>query len=143
MVSVRRYDLTAETTEPSQLNFVSREDFLRFLTEHGDARLHAAQHISRDCQEAYGVARSIGLSHSASWKIAKFLLASAAEGTVSNGVVRAKFVLTHEDIAQHVGTSRETITRTLTDFRKKKIAEVENSTLIIWNKAALERLVAS
>lgn len=142
MVSVRPYDLTAETMQPSQLSFVSREDFVRFLNEHGDARLRVAQHISRDCQEAYEVARSIGLSHSAAWKIAKFLLASAAKGTVTNGVVRAKFVLTHEDIAQHVGTSRETITRTLAEFRRRKMAEIRDSILIIHNKAALEQIVA-
>jgi len=44
------YELTAETTQPSQLNFVKREDFLGFLKEHGDACLHVAQQLSRDSQ---------------------------------------------------------------------------------------------
>jgi len=91
----------------------------------------------------YDVVRSIGLSHSASGRIAKFLLASARDGQVTNGVVRANLALTHEDMAQLMGTSRETITRTLTDFRKKDIVELKGSTLIIHNKSALERLVAA
>jgi len=143
VVTGKPYELTVETMQPSLLNFVNREDFLRFLKEHSDACLQAAQHIIRDCHDLYDVVRSIGLSHSASGRIAKFLLASAKDGQVTNGVVRAKLALTHEDMAQLMGTSRETITRTLTDFRKKDIVELKGSTLIIHNKPALERLVAA
>lgn len=142
VVTGKPYELTAETMQPSQLNFVDREDFMRFLGGHSDACLHAAQHISRDCQDAYDVVRSIGLSPSVSGRVAKFLLASATDGQVRNGVVRARLTLTHDDIAQLMGTSRETITRTLSAFRKQDIVELKDFTLIIHNKPALERLVA-
>jgi CRP/FNR family transcriptional regulator len=89
------------------------------------------------------VVRSIGLSHSVSGRVAKFLLASATGEPTRNGVVRVRLALTHQDIAQLTGTSRETITRTLAEFRKKDIVELKGSTLIIHNKSALERLVAA
>jgi CRP/FNR family transcriptional regulator, cyclic AMP receptor protein len=143
VVTGKPYELTVETMQPSRLNFVGREDFLRFLKEHGDACLRAAQHIGRDYQDACDVVRSVGLSHTISERLAKFLLDSSAEGQVANGVVRTKFALTHEDISQLIGTSRETITRTLTEFRKKDIVELKGSTLIIRDKAALGRLVAA
>jgi CRP/FNR family transcriptional regulator, cyclic AMP receptor protein len=142
-VTGRPYELTVETMQPCQLNFVSREDFLPFLKKHGDACLHAAQLISRDFQDACNVIRSVGLSHSISERLAKFLLESSAEGQVTNGAVRTKLALTHEDISQLIGTSRESITRTLSEFRKKEIVELKGSTLIIHNKPALERLVAA
>jgi CRP/FNR family transcriptional regulator, cyclic AMP receptor protein len=137
------YEVTAETMQPTQLNFVDRDGFLRFVKKHGDACLHAAQHISNECQDAYDVVRSIGLSNSVSERVAKFLLASATDGQVTKGVVRTKLALTHEDIAQLMGTSRETITRTLAEFKKKEIVELKGSTLIIHNKPALEQLVAA
>jgi CRP/FNR family transcriptional regulator, cyclic AMP receptor protein len=143
IVTGKPYELTAETMQPSQLTFVNGKDFLQFLREHGDACLRAAQHISRDCHEAYEVVRSIGLSNSVSGRVAKFLLESATDGRVTNGAVRATLSLTHEDIAQLMGTTRETITRTLSQFRKKDIVELKGSTLIIHNKSALERLVAA
>jgi CRP/FNR family cyclic AMP-dependent transcriptional regulator len=143
VVTGKPHELTVETMQPCQLDFVNRDDFLRFLKEHGDASLHAAQHISRDCQDAYNVVRSIGLSRSVSGRVAKFLLASATDGRVTKGVVRARLALTHEDISQLIGTSRETITRTLSELRKKDIAELKGSTLTIHNKSALERLVAA
>ncbi|MGB9074208.1 MAG: Crp/Fnr family transcriptional regulator [Terriglobales bacterium] len=141
VVAGKPYELTAETMQPCQLNFVHREDFLRLLKQHSDACLQAAQHISRDCQYAYDAIRSIGMSHPVAWRVAKFLLASASDGFVTDGVVRAKLALTHEDIAQLTGTSRETVTRALTELRKKDIVELKGSTLIIHNKPALEQLV--
>jgi CRP/FNR family transcriptional regulator, cyclic AMP receptor protein len=143
VVTGKPHVLTAKTMQTCQLNFVNREDFLRFLKGYGDACLLAAEHISRNCQHAYDVARSIGLSHSVSGRVAKFLLASATDGQVTNGVVRARLAMTHEEIAQITGTSRESITRILSEFRRKDVVELKGSTLIIHNKPALERLVAA
>jgi CRP/FNR family cyclic AMP-dependent transcriptional regulator len=83
------------------------------------------QHRARDCSDAYGVARTIGLSHSVSERFAGFLLETAADGEVSNGTVRVRPAMTHEEISQLVGTSRETITRLLSEFRRNETAELE------------------
>jgi len=66
-------------------------------------------------------------------------------GALRLAVVRAhaKLNLTHEDMAQLMGTSRESITRTLSQLRKKDIVELEGSTLIIHNKLALEQLIVA
>jgi CRP/FNR family cyclic AMP-dependent transcriptional regulator len=143
IVTGKPYEATVETMQPSQLNFVNREDFLRFLKQNGDACLHAAQQISRECQDAYQVVRSIGLSNSISARVAKFLLESAADAQARNGRVRVRLVLTHEEISQLVGTSRETITRTLSELRQKDIVELKGSTLTVRNKPALEQLAAA
>ena len=45
-VSGKPYELTAETVDPCQVNFVKREDFLRFLKEHSDACLRVAEQLS-------------------------------------------------------------------------------------------------
>jgi CRP/FNR family cyclic AMP-dependent transcriptional regulator len=140
VVSGKPHELTVETLQPSQLAFIGREDFLKFLRAQGDACLRAAQHISRDCQAAYGVIRSIGLSHSVSEKMARLLLQWSADGRVSDGVVRVKVALTHEEMAQLIGSSRETVTRTLGEFKKQRIAELVGSTLVVLNKAVLEKL---
>jgi CRP/FNR family transcriptional regulator, cyclic AMP receptor protein len=135
------YELTVETMQPCQLNFVGREDMLCFLKEHADACFHATQHLARDCSDAYGVVRTIGLSHSVSERFARFLLETAADGKVSNGSVRVRLAMTHEEISQLVGTSRETITRLLSEFRRNDMAELKGSMLIIRNHPALKSMV--
>src|SRR5208282_5659384 len=123
------YQLTVETMQPCQLDYVGREDMLRFLSERADACLHASQHLARDCADSYGVARTIGLSHSVSERFAKFLLETVADGHAGKGKgkMQVRFALTHEEISQLVGTSRETITRLLSEFRRNDLAELKGS----------------
>jgi CRP/FNR family transcriptional regulator len=139
-ISGKPYEVTVETLQPAQLAFIRRDDFLRFLNQHPDACLRAAEHLARDCQSAYEVIRSIGLSHSVSEKLARLLLQWSTDARVVDGTIRLKLALTHEEMAQLIGTSRETVTRTLSEFKKQRVLEVNGSTLVIRNKAALERL---
>jgi CRP/FNR family transcriptional regulator, cyclic AMP receptor protein len=140
VISGNAHELTVETLQSSQLAFIPREDFLKFLKGHGDACLHAAQHLSRDCQSAYDSIRSIGLSHSVTEKLARLLLEWTADGKAVAGMIRVKLALTHEEIAQLIGSSRETVTRALGEFKKRRVAELNGSTLLVRNKAALEAL---
>jgi CRP/FNR family transcriptional regulator len=141
-ISGRPYKVTAETIEPTQVNFIKREDFLRFLKDHGDACFHAAQQLSHEGHIAHESIRSLGLSHSATEKLAKLILGWADEqGKDSSQGIRLKLLATHQDIAQMIGTSRETVTRLLGEFKSKKIIAVKGSTLLVLNKAALEALV--
>jgi CRP/FNR family transcriptional regulator len=140
-VSGSPYDISAETGQPCQVSFVKREHFLQFLEKHGDACLRAAQHLSRDCHDAYQQIRSLGLSHSVPERLARLLLEWASASS-DRAEPKVKVALTHEEIAQMIGTSRETVTRTLADFRKRQIAVLKGSTLTIRSKAALEKLVS-
>lgn len=51
--------------------------------------------------------------------------------------------MTHEEISQLVGTSRETITRLLSEFRRNSMAELKGSTLIVHNHPALKNMVGA
>ena len=143
-VSGKSYEVTAELMEPSQANFITRQDFLNFLRDHGDASLRVAEQLSQNYHSAYEEIRSLGLSHSASEKLAKLLLEWAKDGNGKDkGEVRLTVTLTHEEIAQLIGTSRETVTRALADLKKKQLVQVKGSTVVIRNKAALEKLAGS
>jgi CRP/FNR family transcriptional regulator len=61
-----------------QVNFIRREEFLRFLALHGDAALRAARQLNQDYTAALEQARVLGLSHSAAGKFAHFLLEASA-----------------------------------------------------------------
>jgi CRP/FNR family transcriptional regulator len=137
------YELTAETVQTCQVVFIKRDDFHKFLEEHGSACLQAAEHLSANCHNAYDMIRAIGLSHSASEKLARMLLELASEGEPTKDGIRVKLALTHEEIAQVIGTSRETVTRLLGGFRKQQMATLRGSTLLIKNKAGLQKLVGS
>jgi CRP/FNR family transcriptional regulator len=133
------HETTAETGQPCQLNFVKRDDFLRFLTEHGDACMHAAMQVGRECQQAYQQLRSFTMS-SASERVARLMLDWSRDESGMATAHGIKVALTHDEIAQIIGMSRETVTRTLATFRKQHIAELHGSTLLIQNMSAIQKL---
>ncbi len=48
--------------------------------------------------------------------------------------------LTHEELANLVGTSRETVTRTLTRFKKESLIQMKGSSILIIAPELLEQL---
>lgn len=142
VISGKSYKSTAETLEPSQINFVKRDDFLRFLQNFGEACLHAAEQLSEECLVANDHVRSLGLSHSAAEKLAHLLLEWCDEaGNTTESGTRVKLMMTHEEISQMIGTSRETVTRLLGELKDQKVLSIKGSTLLIHDKSALEALV--
>jgi CRP/FNR family cyclic AMP-dependent transcriptional regulator len=136
-VSGEAYHATAEVLEPTQANFIARADFLDFLREHGEAALRVAQQLSENYHLAINEMRTIGLSHSAAEKFARFLMEQTSENSKQDGEVRLTLTLTHEEIAQMIGSSRETVTRLFSDFKKRQLLQVKGSTVVIQDIAAL------
>ena len=134
------YELTAEVIEPTQANFIPRADFLGFLREYGEAALRVAQQLGETYHTAISEMRAIGLSSSAAEKLALFLADWCATHSNGKGQLRSKLTLTHEEIAQMIGSSRETVTRLFSSFKKKQLLEMKGSTLIIRDKAALDKI---
>ena len=142
-VTGKAYELTAEVIEPTQANFIARTDFLAFLREHGEAALRVAQQLGETYHSAISEMRTIGLSHSAGEKLARFLLDLSTEHDAGEVDIKLTLTLTHEEIAQMIGASRETVTRLFSDFKKKQLLQIKGSTLIIKNKAGLESVLGA
>ena len=140
-ISERPYEVTAEVIEPTQANFIGRTDFLNFLRAHSEAAVRAAQELSETYQAAFAEIRTIGLSHSAREKLARFILDWCAHHPAKAGAVKFNLTLTHEEIAQMIGSSRETVTRILSDFKKEGLLHVKGSSVTIEDKHGLEQLL--
>jgi CRP/FNR family transcriptional regulator, cyclic AMP receptor protein len=137
------YELTAETIRPCQIAFVKREDFLCFLKANSDACFRVAEQLSIKYNDACHEVRYLGLSYSASQKLAKLLLEwSSHNREATKSQPSLKLTLTHDEIAQMIGTSRETVTRVFADFRKHNLVQSRGSTLLICNKGQLRAVAA-
>jgi CRP/FNR family transcriptional regulator len=83
--------------------------------------------------------RSLVLSGSAAERLAKLILEWVAkDGENGKTETRIKLSQTHEEIAQMIGTSRETVTRLFAEMRMQHIAHLKGSTLVVHDKAALK-----
>lgn len=139
-LSGKPYDLTAEALEPIQANFIRREAFLQFLQNQPEAALRTAEILSGIYHNMLAELRYLGLSASAPQKLARFLLDFTASETPENGRIRCTLTLTHREIAETIGSSRETVTRLFAQFKRVGWIEVRGSSISVKDKAALEHL---
>ncbi|MGA7078950.1 MAG: Crp/Fnr family transcriptional regulator [Terriglobales bacterium] len=143
VVSGRQYEATAETQEPSEISFVRQTDLLRLMRQHGDLALWITQHISADYAATCREIRDLILSDSASEKLARLLMAWLDQNTKSKNPSQMKLALTHEEIGQMIGSSRETVSRLFAGFKKQRIIQQTGSTLVIPDRVALESLITA
>jgi CRP/FNR family cyclic AMP-dependent transcriptional regulator len=141
-VSGKPYEATAEAQEPCQVSFVERETFGRLMRQHDELALRVAEHLSGTYHTACRQLRAL-TSHGAAEKLAKVLLEWPINARNGRPPDRLKVALTHEEIAQIIGTSRETVTRLFADFKKKRLIQRNGSTLIIRNRPVLETMIAA
>ncbi len=140
-VSGRPYELTAETVDPCQINAIKREDFLHILSQHGDLSFRVAEQLCENYNTACHEIHSLTLSHSAVEKLSKLLLDWSSRSTESARQVNSfKLALTHEEITQMIGSSRETVTRLFSELRRQQIIQVSGATLLIRKRPELESL---
>ena len=138
----RTHEMSAETLEPCQVNFVRAEEFMQWIQNDAPAMMSVARQLSDDYYQAQREIRSFGLAQTTSEKLARLVLDWCDQrGEQTETGVRLKVLLTHEEIAQMIGTTRETVTRLLTSLRTRKVIEIKGSTLNVMRLNALEEMV--
>jgi CRP/FNR family cyclic AMP-dependent transcriptional regulator len=143
VLSNKPYEVTAETLHPCQVGFIRREGFMRFLTQHPETYQNVVTQLSSNYHNACEQLRTVGLSGSAPAKLAKLLLDWSSGANPSKVGTSVKLPLTHEEIAEFIGSSRETVTRTLSEFRSRHLVALKGSTLTIPSRAALASVVGA
>jgi CRP/FNR family transcriptional regulator len=133
------YETTAETATPCQLNFVDFKHLLELMQTHSEVGVHAARCLSRDFHLAYRDIHDLVLSRSSAGKLARLLLAQSPLQP-GDSEARIQSLMTHEEMAQRIGSSRETVTRLLSELKKRQLIRLDGSALIIRDRTALEAL---
>jgi CRP/FNR family transcriptional regulator len=137
------YEVSAETLTAAQLRPVERERFLNFLRNHKEAQLRAVQCICQEYRFALQDACRIALAETVAARLARLLLELAYQiGEHSEGgEYRFPLLLTHEEMASMTCTTRETVTRTLGQFRKDGWISIEDSNVTIHQPRRLQGIL--
>jgi CRP/FNR family cyclic AMP-dependent transcriptional regulator len=140
IISGEAFEITAETIGPCLVNFVEQEGLLRLMETSGELGLRSAQAVSREFQFTYREIHELVLSRSSSGKLARLLLSWVGHNTEKDSEFRIHAPATHEEMAQRIGASRETVTRLLSELRKRDLIRLDGTTLVIKNRPGLEAL---
>jgi CRP/FNR family transcriptional regulator, cyclic AMP receptor protein len=142
-ISGSPYECSAEMMISGRVSYVRRDDFLRFIRRHGDAGLRVAHQLSRDYFTVHDQMRSIVLSGSVAEKLARLLLNwCEARGEETAQGTRLKLSLTHAEVAQMIGTSRESVTRQFGEFKARGLIRPHGEDWLICDRETLAGLVS-
>ena len=143
-ISGQPFELTAETTEPCQVNFIERSALIERIEKSGELGLRSSLALSQEFQSAYRDIHDLILARSSAGKLARLLLSWLPQRQMPAAApeIRIQAALTHEEMAQMIGSSRETVTRLIGELKKKEFIRLDGSTLVIQNRVALEALAS-
>jgi CRP/FNR family cyclic AMP-dependent transcriptional regulator len=119
--------------EDAVILIIQRSEFLELLHIHPEVGIALLQELTQRLRAADIKIKSLSLKDS-DGKVATVILQLAEDmGMIKNGVVEIEKLPFQHDLANMAGTSRETISRTLSSFEKKGLIEHEGSRLRILN----------
>ncbi len=136
------YEVSAESLTPAQLRPVERDRFQSFLRAHKEAQMRAVQCICQEYRFALQDACRIALAETVAGRLGHLLvdLGNQIGDTLPSGEIRFPLLLTHEEMASMTCTTRETVTRTLGQFRKDGWISIEDAMVTIHHIDPLESL---
>ena len=138
-ISGRPAEATAEALEPVEAHVVRRADFIRLMQRHQEVSINAARQLSEVHNRAIQELRLLGLAQSVPQKLALLVL-QWMQNAPPEHRNPLKFSLSHEEVAQILGTARESVSRALSDLRKKKIIAIRGVNLHVLDERRLRVL---
>lgn len=124
-------EVSAETVCTCTISTIRCDDVRRFLDANPAALRTIAAELCDQLQRTNTQLGILGLQASVQQKLARMLLHHGHEASCA-------FHLTHEEIGEQIGASRETVTRTLGIFRRLKLIQFDGIVLKILSRPALQ-----
>ena len=135
------YDATVKALEPCRTDFVSRADLLEFMQRSAAGAQAVLKVLSRELGDLTERTKSLLLPQTVTGRFARLLLEwGRIDNSDSAGTVRVERAFTHEEMAQMICSSRETVTRLLSTLTKESIIRVTSHSIFICNQPALEKI---
>jgi CRP/FNR family transcriptional regulator, cyclic AMP receptor protein len=142
VISGNPRQVSAVAVEPCDLDLIRREDFIDFLNRHADQFRAALDELAMQHTCILAAIRRLSLAPSLLANLARFLLGlNCPDSGPQTDKVYLR--LTQEEIAQQLGTTRESITRSLSKLRRNNIIEQHGHTITIHDRGTLEHLAGA
>ena len=155
VLSNAEYEATAEAIETLTVQYIARETYLTRLRRNADFALEAAVELGRRYRDAHTAMRSLASTDPVLTRLARLFLKWAADGHTTNGngngrgtgrnghsPVQIHNTFTHQQIAEMIGSSRETVTRVLREMRERDLVTLKGADLCIHSPAKLNMVAA-
>ena len=135
------YECSGTAAKPSILAVISREMFLRFISSYPEAGVALTVALSEQYKLAQRETKFLAFGETSTIRLARRLLDWAAElGEAGANGVHVPLPMTHTELAQAIGSTRETVTRVLGNLTHDGLIERRADGVVILHPGELARL---
>lgn len=139
VITGKPHETTAEAITPSQIKVVPRKALLDFMNEYPEVGCRTAAALASEYELTFLDTKRLALCTTAESRLGQVLLDWGR--TVSESPkIQFQMALSHAELGELAGLSRETVTRTLAILRQRKLIEIQGATLRIPDPSKLEEL---
>jgi CRP/FNR family cyclic AMP-dependent transcriptional regulator len=135
------YDTTVKTVEPCRTDFIPRSELIELMQRSQTGAQVILKKLSRELADLTDRAKLLLLPGTVRVRLAKLLLEwTNGNSSDASHAVRLDKIFTHEEIAQMICSSRETVTRLLASLSKQQVIRVTTDSILICDRLALENI---
>lgn len=135
----RPYDTTVKTLEPCRTDFIPRAELIELMHQSQAGAQAVLNLLSGELTELTDRAKLLLLPQTVRGRLARLLLEwTNGNSSDASGAMRLHKIFTHEEIAQMICSSRETVTRLLASLSKQQVIRVTVDSILICDRVALE-----
>jgi CRP-like cAMP-binding protein/ActR/RegA family two-component response regulator len=132
------YQESAMALEDSEVTMIPKEDFYRILFDNREIAGKFIKMLSDNVREKEE--RLLKLAYNSVRKRVAEALIMLEDRYKKNGDTKFTISISRDDLAGIVGTSTETVIRTLSDFKEEKLIEIQGSNISIINSQKLANM---
>jgi len=138
LFSNTEYPATAEVLEDAEIGIIKNEDLEKVIKENPDLSLQMIKYLNKRLVEAHMKIRNLAL-YDTYERTAQALVKLAEDyGKKSSKGVNLDINISRQELANIVGTTRETVIRALTAFKKERLIGIEKNTITIIDLESLK-----
>ncbi|HYE10565.1 MAG TPA: Crp/Fnr family transcriptional regulator [Patescibacteria group bacterium] len=125
------YPATAEVLEEAQIGMIKNSDLQKLIVENPEISLELIKYLNHRLIEAQNKVRNLAL-YDTFGRTAQALVKLAEDHGKKTAVgIELDLGISRQELANIVGTTRETVIRVLAAFKKEKSIELDKSNIII------------
>jgi CRP/FNR family transcriptional regulator len=137
------YPASAVAVSEAELLFVSKKDFQALCLQHPEVALKVLQVVGGRLRRLVGIIEELSFTTVRHRLAALLLRLAKRKGTRTARGVEFTITASNQELASHIGTVRELVSRNLSRLQAEGILKVEGKTIIVPNLEALEAEVES
>lgn len=132
----------AKALDDALICAIRREDFDRYLRQHPDMALKLTKLIGFRFRKFHNRVEDL-VFRAVPARLARLLLELGKNhGIPDETGIRIRVKLTHQEMADLIGCSRETVTATLSQFREQHLIRLDGRSIIVLNQDGLSHLIS-